>query len=94
MVLDGWEGCSLLMTVGGMDVDTNDYMDVVGRATQDAKAERTWKYLQRVMSEGRPWLPYYLLLNGTSLSLLAPLIKPVIRLSETVPSFPLIRRFF
>ena len=26
-------------------------MDAGGRATQDAKAERTWTYLQRVMSK-------------------------------------------
>jgi len=34
------------------DADTDDCMDAGGRATQEAKAERTGKYLQRVMSEG------------------------------------------
>jgi len=42
------------MTVGGMDADIDDCMDAGGRATQDAKAERTRMYLQRVMSEGYP----------------------------------------
>ncbi len=44
----------MLRTVGGMDADTDDCMDAGGRATQDAKAERTGKYLQRVMSKGYP----------------------------------------
>jgi hypothetical protein len=43
ILLESREGCSSLMTVGGMDADT----------------KRTGKYLQRVMSEGRPLLPYY-----------------------------------
>ena len=47
------------MTVGGRDADTDDCMDAGGRVTQDAKAERTVKYLQRVMSEGDSLLPYY-----------------------------------
>ena len=48
IVLDGWEGCSLLMTVGGMDADT----------------KRTGMYLQRVMSEEQTsLLSYYLLLK-------------------------------
>ncbi|MBL4781948.1 MAG: hypothetical protein JKX92_06860 [Porticoccaceae bacterium] len=39
------------MAVEGMDADTDDCMDAGGRATQDAKAELTWMYLQRVSSE-------------------------------------------
>ncbi len=42
---------SLLMTVGGRDADTDDCMDAGGRATQEAKAERTRAYSQRVMRE-------------------------------------------
>ena len=45
------------MTVGGMDADTDDCMDAEGRATQDAKAERTGTYSQRVMSTGLLSLP-------------------------------------
>jgi len=41
---------------------------VVGRATQDAKAERTGMYLQRVMSEEQTsLLSYYLLLKRNEL---------------------------
>lgn len=40
------------MAVGGKDADTDDCMDVEDRATQDAKAELTRMYLQRVMSTG------------------------------------------
>ncbi len=40
------------MTAGGMDADTDDCMDAVGRATHDAKAERTRMYPQRVMGDG------------------------------------------
>ena len=36
---------SLLVTVGGMDADIDDCMDAGGRATHDAKAERTRMYL-------------------------------------------------
>ncbi len=36
-----------------MDADTDDCMDAEGRATQDAKAERTGMYSQRVISRGR-----------------------------------------
>lgn len=35
-----------------MDADTDDCMDAEGRATQDAKAERTGTYLQRVINRG------------------------------------------
>ena len=51
------------MTAGGMDADTDDCMDAEGRATQDAKAERTGKYLQRVMSKECPLLSQYLYLH-------------------------------
>ena len=37
-----------------MDADTDDCMDAKGRATQDAKAERTGTYLQRVINRGYP----------------------------------------
>ncbi len=40
------------MTVGGKDADTDDCMDAEGRATQDAKAELTRMYLQRVICNG------------------------------------------
>ena len=40
------------MTVGGMDADTDDCMDAEGSATQDAKAERTRMYSQRVINRG------------------------------------------
>ena len=33
-----------------MDADTDDCMDAGGRATQEAKAERTRTYLQRVIN--------------------------------------------
>ena len=46
------------MTVGGRDADTDDCMEAGGRATQDAQAERTGMYLQRVMSRGHPLLPF------------------------------------
>jgi len=35
-----------------MGADIDDCMDAGGRATQDAKAERTGMYSQRAMSEG------------------------------------------
>ncbi len=35
------------MTAGGMDADFDDCMDAEGRAAHDAKAEHTWKCLQR-----------------------------------------------
>ena len=43
------------MIVGGMDADIDDCMDAEGSATQDAKAERTGRYLQRVVSRGFPF---------------------------------------
>lgn len=43
------------MTVRGMNADTNDCMDAGDRAMQDANAERTRTYLQRVISEGYPF---------------------------------------
>ena len=35
-----------------MDADTDDCMDAGGRAMQDAQAERTGTYSQRVMAKG------------------------------------------
>jgi len=43
------------MTAGGMDADFDGCMEAGGRAMQDAKAERTRTYLQRVMREGYPF---------------------------------------
>ena len=51
------------MTVGGTDADTDDCKDAGGRATQDAKAELTGKYLQRVMGEEYSLLPSVSVLN-------------------------------
>ncbi len=51
------------MAVGGMDADTDDCMDAGGRATQEAKAELTGRYLQRVMSEGYSLLLLMSLVN-------------------------------